>query len=248
MLVPSARANPVTSNVFRRVVQIQFVHDHDGQPTAHSGTAFTLEADNSQYLVTASHILHGATGETVVHAVSDLGHRKISAVPIRPKGAVDVVALKLEKNLTVRFPLKPTTKGMVVSQQVYFLGFPFGLHTRDNKGFTVPFIKSGIISAMDYSDPSQWILYIDAHNNTGFSGGPIVFWHGQSNSFRVAGVVSGYRPGEQPVYREVHERDGTVSKTAVQGVFARENPGILIGHHIKHIVDAIESVNSKEKP
>lgn len=57
----------------------------------------------------------------------------------------------------------------------------------------IPFLKSGIVSALDDRDPEAGILYLDGQNNPGFSGGPIVFWHSASRGFRVAGVVRGYR-------------------------------------------------------
>lgn len=47
----------------------------------------------------------------------------------------------------------------------------------------IPFLKSGIVSAMDDRDPEANLLYLDGHNNSGFSGGPIVFWYTESRRF-----------------------------------------------------------------
>jgi hypothetical protein len=246
LLAVAVNAQPVNSNVIRRVARIQFTHDHSGETAVHQGTAFTIEVQDSQYLVTAAHVIHGSTGETALDAITETGRHRISGTPIFPPNrGVDIAALELKQDLTVRLPLEPTMDGISLSQQTYFLGYPFGLETRDARGFVAPFIKSGIISAMDSSNPAERVLYIDAHNNLGFSGGPIVFWHAPTWAFRVAGVVSGYRTGEQPVYRSVPQQDGSVIKVPVPDVSARENPGILVGYSIEHIVEAISAHRAK---
>ena len=37
------------------------------------------------------------------------------------------------------------------------------------------------------------VEYIDGFNNEGFSGGPIVYWDFDKRSYRIAGVVKGYK-------------------------------------------------------
>ena len=83
--------------------------------------------------------------------------------------------------------------GLTFGQPVYFLGFPFGWDSgleNMNRDLPVPFVKAGVLSAMIAGDDSH--IYIDAHGNKGFSGGPVVFVpNGRSaNEFRVAGVVA----------------------------------------------------------
>ena len=62
-------------------------------------------------------------------------------------------------------------------------------------------VMSGIVSGFNFDEtgadgPSLWI---DGHNNKGFSGGPVVFQPAQAASreecrWRIAGVISGYVP------------------------------------------------------
>ena len=54
--------------------------------------------------------------------------------------------------------------------------------------FHSPFVKSGIVSAFEFGDVSK--IYLDAHVNLGFSGGPVVFapTGGSATDLRVAGV------------------------------------------------------------
>ena len=67
---------------------------------------------------------------------------------------------------------------MIYGQEVFFAGFPFGenLFTTStqtvNGLFPMPFVKKGIISA-EATENGATILYLDGHNNPGFSGGPI---------------------------------------------------------------------------
>ena len=65
--------------------------------------------------------------------------------------------------------LEITTDRMILSENVCFLGYPFNFATGDkgiNAGFPVPFVKKAIVSAFEDST-----IYLDGHNNPGFSGG-----------------------------------------------------------------------------
>ena len=85
-----------------------------------------------------------------------------------------------------------TTAQLQLAEEVYFLGFPYGLWFdvgELNAGFPMPLVKRATVSAM-YTE-SGWML-LDGHNNPGFSGGPVVRrWNGREQV--VVGVVSGYR-------------------------------------------------------
>jgi hypothetical protein len=162
---------------------------------------------------------------------------------------VDIAALDLGRPVTVTFPLEPTAGGLTLGQQVYFLGYPYGLGTQGPAppGFgEIPFLKSGIISAMDGRDPEASVLYVDGQNNPGFSGGPIVFWHSESGRFRVAGVVRGYRNEALPVLKKKNLDDPRAP--AYNDLYTRANSGIVIGYDIRHIVDAIHRAGREAPP
>jgi len=153
--------------------------------------------------------------------------------------------------VTVTFPLEPTAAGLTLGQQVYFLGYPFGLSSFGAasvpRGFgEIPFLKSGIISALDSRNPQANVLYLDGQNNPGFSGGPIVFWHSESGMFRVAGVVGGYRNEALPVLKQKDLVNPQAR--AYNDLYTRANSGIVIGYDIRHIVDAIRTANLNRRP
>jgi hypothetical protein len=219
---------------------------------AGTGSAFTIEVDGRQYLVTARHNLgnFGAAGEIELWLNGRWSRAGVRAIyPV--KESVDVAALDLGRTLTVTYPLEPTSVGLTLGQQVYFLGFPFGLGTAGPEalptGFgQIPFLKSGIVSAFDTRDPQATVLYLDGQNNPGFSGGPIVFWHAESRRFRVAGVVGGYRNESLPVLkrRDLAKPDAR----AYNDLYTRANSGIVVGYDIRHAVQAIRAAAQRRPP
>lgn len=233
----AAWAQVPTSNVLFRVLRIKTA-------TA-TGSAFTIEIDGKQYLITARHLLKGFGSEGEIELWLDSRWSKVKARAIYPaKAAVDIAALDLGRAITVTFPLEASSGGLTLGQQVYFLGYPDGLGSSVSgpapPGFgEIPFLKSGIVSALDDRDPEASILYLDGQNNPGFSGGPIVFWHSPSSSFRVAGVVRGYRNEALPVLKR-KDLDDPDAK-AHNDLYTRANSGIVIGYDILHIVEAVRA-------
>jgi S1-C subfamily serine protease len=233
-----------TSNVLYRVLRIK---------TADStGSAFTIEVDGKQYLITARHLLKGFGNEGEIELWIEGRWSKVKARAIYPsKEFVDIAALDLGKPVTITFPLTASSGGLTLGQQVYFLGYPYGLGTSVSApappGFgEIPFLKSGIVSALDDRDPQANILYLDGQNNPGFSGGPIVFWHPESGSFRVAGVVRGYRNEALPVLKKKDLEDPQAK--AHNDLYTRANSGIVIGYDIRHIVEAIRAAGRQQLP
>lgn len=236
VLAAPAAAQVPTSNVIYRVLKIR-------TPTA-TGSAFTIEVDGRQYLVTARHLLAGFGGEGDVDLWLGGRWTRFRGRAIYPASpAVDAAALDLGRAVTVTFPVEPSAGGLTLGQQVYFLGYPYGLGTAASSvpappGFgEIPFLKSGIVSALDDRDPQANLLYLDGQNNPGFSGGPIVFWHAESRRFRVAGVVRGYRNEALPVLKR-RDLDDPRAR-AHDDLYTRANSGIVIGYDIRHVVDAI---------
>jgi len=233
-----------TSNVLYRVLRLR--------TASSTGSAFTIEVDGKQYLITARHLLKGFGSEGEIELWVEGRWSKARARAIYPsKEVVDAAALDLGRPVTVTFPLEPSSGGLTLGQQVYFLGYPYGLGTSTSApappGFgELPFLKGGIVSAVDDRDPEAGILYLDGQNNPGFSGGPIVFWHPPSRSFRVAGVVRGYRNEALPVLKRTSLDDPGAK--AYDDLYTRSNSGIVIGYDIRHVVEAIRAASRPSSP
>ena len=223
----------VTSNVINRTFHIRM--------KGKSGTAFAVDLEEKQYLITARHVLQNV--ETV--QTIDIFHEKrwkslnVEVVGIG-EGAIDIAVLACPVRLAPQFPLELGTKGLVYGQSVYFLGFPFGRDSGQeyvNRNFPVPFVKSGIVSALPFERPM--LIYVDARGNRGFSGGPLVFAGvgGNATEFKVAGViVHGLTPEKVPV---VDERGDPIQISKGRGAYLFEDQGFVVAIDICHAVDLI---------
>lgn len=243
LIATAAWGQVPTSNVLYRVLRIK--------TATSTGSAFTIEVNGKQYVITARHLLKGlgSEGEIELWIGGRWSRSKVRAL-YPSKESVDIAALDLGRAVTVTFPLEPSSGGLTLGQQAYFLGYPHGLGgtgSASPPGFgELPFLKSGIISAVDDRDPEASLLYLDGQNNVGFSGGPIVFWHAASNSFRVAGVVRGYRNEALPVLKKKKLADPAAE--AYNDLYTRANSGIVIGYDIRHIVEAIRAAGRQSPP
>ena len=188
-------AGMVTANVIQRVLNIRI---DDSQ-----GSAFTIERGGRQYVVTARHVVQGIEAAQRTAVVFDGEWRNIDFTIVGvAEGDVDVAVLACGLQLSPTLPMEASTDGLVYGQRAYFLGFPFGWTTGGqhlNRGFPLPFVKGGIVAAYSMGGPISTI-FLDAHGNQGFSGGPVVFrpQEGQDD-FRVAGVVANYPIRFQPL-------------------------------------------------
>lgn len=221
----------VTSNALQRTFRMRFA--------GNTGTAFTIDIEEKQYLVTASHMLPGYSGGKI--EIYHDGEWKALYCILLGKGDpsdCDIAVLEPQIRLSPNHPFPATAGHLVLGQPAYFLGLPYH-YSQDaghlNRDFPLPLVKGCVISAFMGSR-----LVLDGHNNPGFSGGPVVFVpHGQQPSeaspFCVAAVVSGYPGALQPVLD---------AESQAVGLFVRENPGIVIAYDIKHALEYIRGAES----
>lgn len=173
----------VPANAVHRVLKLKYKN--------FIGACFTIEVEETQYLVTARHLVEGiSSGDNLVIYEKGQPHsHNVNVIGIGEKD-IDIAVLSTPNLSTQRLPCQPSADGLRYSQLVYFLGFPFGedggLESL-NWGFPVPLVKSGIISMFERNRDLPF--YIDAYGCEGFSGGPVVFNNEKGDSC-VAGVVS----------------------------------------------------------
>ena len=216
----------ITTNVIQRTFHIRV-----GDST---GTCFTIDVDNKQYIVTAKHIaktinenpqvklFHGRSWKVL--NISLIGHCD---------DPIDISVLATDIQLSPTYSLSPTSANLIYGQDVYFLGFPYGLGSEAgdlNRDFPLPFVKKAIVSQMDMENKIE-VIYLDGHNNPGFSGEPVVFRSQGSRDFKVCSVISVYR------YQQEHIYNGD----EVTPLYHKYNTGIIVAYGIQYAVSLIQS-------
>ena len=231
-----AAATMITSNIIHRTFHIRW---NDS-----TGTGFTVDRGSKQYLVTARHVVRGIESGNAIKIFHDKEWKTlvVNVVGIG-KGNVDVAVLACSVRLSPSLPLVASAVGLVYGQPVSFLGYPFGWDSggeRINRGVPLPFVKAGIVSAMEFGDVSR--IFLDAHGNKGFSGGPVVFVpYGQpQNELCVAGIVTSY---PIPKFLPIVDSNGdTITDRRGKPIgHVKENPGFVVAIDIKHALELIDA-------
>jgi hypothetical protein len=238
----------ITLNELDRVVRVQ--------SSVNSGTGFTVEDEqHRQFLVTAEHLLPQADPvELVIEGRSLRTTRVLNRLPVHPEA--DVAVLLVDPPVTGRPPCPPTSDGLVLGQDCYFLGFPHRLGMKLAPAETIALVKRGIVSSiMQDADDGLTLFLLDGFNNPGFSGGPVIAQrvpppfaglavrsaHAQPQALddsafhanRIVGVVTGFWPEEvaQP-----------------EGWSVVANSGIVTATDVTHVLDAIEGKPLTDPP
>ncbi|GMQ97212.1 MAG: hypothetical protein BMS9Abin15_0915 [Gammaproteobacteria bacterium] len=180
----------LTLNVYDRVFFVRGVK---------YGTAFTVDVDGKQYLVSARHVINSDCDLKIFH------DRKWKQCPFTlvgsGEGEADITVLAPRHRLSSEIPLDPAIGNFIIGQDVYFVGYPYKMWSEGGdvmSGRPLPFVKKGTISAgMDPTDDVKR-LYVDAINNEGFSGGPLVVAKPNTIDYRVIG-----KKGTVPFYLTV---------------------------------------------
>jgi len=209
----------IPAEVIHRIFRVKF-----GPSDA---TAFTIEVDGREYLVSAKHVLAGLKSGDKIEIFSNGKWVQFEANLVgHAAGDLDVSVLALPTSLTPpNLPLVATSDGIVYGQEAFFLGFPYGFmgtYSFGPMGFPLPFVKSATVSMFDPT-----LVYLDGHNNPGFSGGPVVFRDMKTTKFKVAALISGYRAMNEPIF---------YGGAATQLNF-RYNTGIVVSYRVEIAVN-----------
>lgn len=169
-------------------------------------TCFTIDVDARQFLVTARHVIPSVEDNVRIEIYHE---SRWKTVPCKVVGytddEVDIIVLAPAEQLTPKHPLLPTVDGLILGQDVYFLGFPYNLHLElydANLYLPMPLVKKACVSLLSFGQGEPRRMLLDGHNNRGFSGGPVLFYPNgdSSGDIRVAGVISGFVSTSEKVF------------------------------------------------
>lgn len=223
----------ITSEILTAVFQIT----HGKQ----TGSCTIISFRDSDYLITAKHLFaesslnHGDTVEIALrHQNGFQSLKAIYLIHINP--LIDIAVLSLGTNNIKVNSFDIGNENYVLTQDAFFLGFPFGFGMEDgsgqmNQGYPIPFVKKGIISS--FKSNQIRTIFLDGHNNPGFSGGPVVVKNynikkGEFN-LRVIGVVSGYLYDKKQI-----ETDNSL-------ISYSENSGIVLAFGANYVLDILNA-------
>ena len=227
----------IPNHVFNRIFLIKW---NDS-----TGTAFVIDRESKQYLVTARHVVVGLRSGNAIKVFQDGKWKNlIVSVVGSGKGAVDLAVLAPSIRLSSSLPLGVSSDSLAYGHPIYFLGYPFGRHSGNeqfNRGLPLPLVKAGIVSALTVDNGVLWII-LDAHVNKGFSGGPVLFIpDGKSrDELQVVGVVTSYASPElRPI---VNRKRGTITDGQGDPIgYVTDNPGIGKAISIRHALELIDA-------
>lgn len=136
----------ITTNVINRTFRLKH-----GEAV---GTCFTIDIAGYQYVVTARHVVAGlrAGGTGAIELFHDDAWKRLTVhVAWLSNEPVDVAILAPQQQLSpAEMTLESTSAGLVVGQQVYFLGFAElemqALPGWD--GFSIPLVRQGVLAGL----------------------------------------------------------------------------------------------------
>jgi len=112
----------ITTDILQRVVKVKY--------ESSLGTGFTLDIKGKQFLISAKHIFKNLKHENGIEFFRDGEWKRIKVEPIFCENEkIDIIAFSLDGFLTPSHEIFPTMAHMIVSQDVFFLGFPYLLDT-----------------------------------------------------------------------------------------------------------------------
>jgi len=213
----------LTFNVYDRVFEVRW--------NGTTGTAFTVDIDQRQYLVSAKHVFEGIKSSNHIEVFLQSRWQKIQVkvIGISPKDT-DVVVLATEMPIIPNHPLRLSKGEVILSQDVFFVGYPYGLHSTamaTDGELHLPLVKKACLSGyLETPGGSIWIL--DGFNNPGFSGGPVISAIKPTQEV-VVGIVSAYRFSEESVH---------VGGEPIEAI-VKANTGIIYAYSAAIAIDLI---------
>lgn len=205
-----------------------------GKETA---TIFIVEHKAKPYFITAKHMFGQNDKKISFEIMQNSKWQKVNGtVYFHSIPTVDIAVIVIDKvqGFDVGIPINHNE--LTLGDNCFFLGFPFGMSTDDqnqNQGFPLPFIKRAYLSS-NIVQNNVITLYLDGHNNPGFSGGPVLFKNRKDSkdpNLYLGGVISGY----------VNQWNEIVSP--IGNLPYKENSGIIVAYGANHIIQIIEANN-----
>jgi len=171
LLTAASALGQIPGNVMSRVFEIRV-----GKAI---GTSFFVPVNGKEYLFTANHVVEGVGEQGDIELLNNNQWQALNVRVIHADSRCNDVAVLIlkPKAWTVNADPLVSTHSLFVGQEIYFLGFPYGLVVQaNNYNWTFPLVKHGYTSAVakcsdiETGAPSEKeLILLDGFNNPGFS-------------------------------------------------------------------------------
>lgn len=197
-----------------------------------------IQQKGAYYLVTAKHVVDTPSPEDLF-IYNNTGQVKLEATKyLHTNKGIDVAVFKLHKITAPGGALEISSPKVVFGDGGFFFGYPYEIRTLANNdingGFPMALVKRAGMSGQIMKDGILTFL-LDGINNTGFSGGPVVFADPDTRKLEVVGVISSYRFEPANVVNTKDER--------YNDAFYKMNTGIIYAIGIIHVQEIIDAIN-----
>ncbi len=221
----------LTFNVYDRVFEARW--------NGATGTAFTVDIDSRQYLVSAKHVFEGVETSDLIEIFLQSQWTKVEVTVIGlSTDDTDVVVLATDRPIGAHHPLRLSKGEVFLSQDVFFVGYPFGMHSTTmtaDGALHLPLVKKACLSGY-HEQPGGSVWILDGFNNPGFSGGPVISAI-EPKQEMVFGIVSAYRFSDESVHIKGEPIEASV----------KTNTGIIYAYSAAIAMDLIaENPNGVE--
>lgn len=197
----SQNSTMITNHIISRTNQVKFNNA--------TGSCFIFDHNNKQYFITAKHVIQNMKDNDTIELFHNNNWNKYNTKLIGHSNKSDISVFAIPKFLDKSSEIEASSNEMIYSQEVFFLGYPYGLQQtlpNVNSEFPIPFVKKGILSNLQIEKDFK-ILFLDGINNPGFSGGPIVYHNKKMDKFYLGGIISGYRLEKRNITQKNIELD-----------------------------------------
>lgn len=202
-----------------------------------TATAFLIENTGEIFMVTARHVFPASLNSKSkirLFVKEDKKWNYMDGTVLHhnnPKVDISIIRVFEGQKTTIKNDFILSMRNLIYGDEGYILGFPYNLSTDIlDREFPLPLIKKVINSGTIIEEGVQ-MIFLDGHNNPGFSGGPIVFKnHSKSNGhvWQIVGVISAY-------VSQNNELNTPIGKMKYN-----ENSGIVIGYSSDYIKSIIQ--------
>jgi S1-C subfamily serine protease len=217
------------------VSELEFSRTFNIRKDSSIGTCFLINEKQKNYWITAKHVLGTVRNNQRISffILQDTSWLiTTGSVLIHSNPIIDIAVIVPDDTSSVNAISLNQTE-IVLGDEGFFLGFPFGMKTSDNskinKGFPFALIKKCVFSG-NYTGQGVQLFFLDGNNNPGFSGGPVFFKNRQNASDRklyLTAIVSAY----------VNQKNQMI--TPLGNFDYNENSGIILAYSSSHIKEIL---------